>query len=158
MLALSSEYSFMTIDRLTFNHEHNVRKSGIVYYGSHISYQAIHGLIIYLIFLKFTDVKDTNIIQPFASIESSKNKELLSSYNASCMPLPSSWSFFEFQRMTPSHGLRVKNIQVVGWYDLFERSASAIIPTEKINFIANQICSVSSQSFWRGSTNLGFCP
>jgi len=103
MLALSGENSFVTVDRLALDHEHNVGESWVVNYCSHVSYQAIDCLIIYFVFFKFTDIKNTNVIQPLASIEASKNKELLSANNASCMPLPSSWGLFEFQRMTPPH-------------------------------------------------------
>ena len=148
----------MPIDRLVFYHEYNVCKCWVVDYCSHVSYQTVHCLVIYFILFKLTDVKDANIVQPLTSIKSSEDEKLFGTNNTSGVPLPPSRCFFKFQRVAPSHCLCVEYIQVIGWNYLFKRSTSAIIPSEKINFVSNKIRCMTSQTFWRRTANLRLCP
>jgi hypothetical protein len=74
MLALSGEYSFVAVNRLALNHEHNISECWVVNYCSHVSYQAIDCLIIYFVLFELSDIKDTNVIQPLAPVEASKDK------------------------------------------------------------------------------------
>ena len=40
--------------------------------------------------------------------------------------------------MTPPHGVGIKDIEVVRWYNLFERAAPSIVSAEQINFISDE--------------------
>ena len=103
MFTLSCQNSLVAIYRFLLNQENDVGESWVVDYGAHVSYKAIHCLVIDFIFFEFANIKDTYIVKPFAAIKASKNEELFRANNTGCMSLSTSWSFFEFQRMTPPH-------------------------------------------------------
>ena len=148
----------MRVNWLAFNHEDNICKCGVVYYSSHISYQAVHCLVINFIFLKLADIQNADIVKPFTTIEPSEYEQLFGAYDTSCVPLPTSRCFFKFQRMAPSHCFCIQNIQIVGWNYLFERSSTTIVSTEKINLITDQVSCMTPQSLWWTSTNLWLGP
>jgi hypothetical protein len=120
VLTLSSEDSLVTVYRLLLHEEDNICKCGIVDDGSHISYQAIDGLVIDFVFFKFADVKDTDIIQPLTAVKTSEDEKLLGTYNTCSMPLSSCRCFLKFQRMAPSHRLCIEYIQIIRWNNLLK--------------------------------------
>ena len=103
----------MTVDWLLLHHEDYVCESWIVYDCSHVAYEAIYRLIINFVFFKFTDVEDAYVVEPFAPVEPSKNEKLFGPDHAGSVPLSTSWSLFEFQRVAPSHGFCIQNVKVV---------------------------------------------
>ena len=115
-------------------------------------------MVVYLVFLKFADVKDANVVEPLAAVKSSEDEELLGSDHAGCMSLSSCRRFFEFERVRPSHCLGVQDVEVVGRNNFLERLASSVISTEQVYFVSYQICGVTSQSFGRTTKDLWLSP
>ena len=94
-------------------------------------------MVLYLVFLKFADVKDANVVQPLAAVKPSEDEELLGSDHAGCMSLSSCRRFFEFERVRPSHCLGVQDVEVVGRNNFLERLASSVISTEQVYFVSS---------------------
>ena len=113
VLTLGCQNRFVAVDGLGLYHKDHVCKSGIVDDGSHIADESVDRLIINFVFLKFTYIKDANIVEPLAAVESAKNKELFGSYNACGVSLSACWCFFEFEGVAPSHRFSVKHIKIV---------------------------------------------
>ena len=86
----------MSVDRFAFNHKYDIRKLRIIYDFSHVADQEINSFIINLIFLELTDIQDTNVIEPFATIKSAKDEKLFCSNHTSGMSLSSGRCFFKF--------------------------------------------------------------
>lgn len=63
------------------------------------------------------------------------------------MSLTSSGCFLILNRMAPPHGICVEHVEVITRNNLLERFASAIITTEEVDFITDQISSVASEAF-----------
>jgi hypothetical protein len=124
-------------DLFALDEEDYVCEGRIVNYLPHVLNQTVDSLVVYLIFLKLADVKDADIVEPFATVEASKDKELLSANDTGGVPLSASRGFLRFHGVAPSHGICVKHIQIIRWDNLFERAASAIITTKEINLISN---------------------
>ena len=158
MLALSREDGFVGEYLLSLDEEDYICEGRIVNNLPHVLNQTVDRLVVYLIFFQLADVKDADIVQPFASVEASKDKELLCANDTSGVPLSASRCFLRFYGVAPSHGICVEHIQIIRWDNLFERAASAIITTKEINLIPNEVCCVSTETFWRGPINLGLTP
>ena len=67
-------------------------------------------MVVYLVFLKFADVKDANVVEPLAAVKPAEDEELLGSNDTSSVSLAASWGLFELERMAPAHGLCIQNI------------------------------------------------
>ena len=158
VFTLGGQNCFVAVYWLLLDEEHHVSEGRVVDYGAHVDDKVRHRLIVYLIFLKFSNIQDAYIVKPFAPIESSENEKLFCSDYARCVSLAASRSFLKFQRVTPSHGLGIEHVEVVGWYYFFETSTPTIITAKQVHFVSYQIGCVTSQAFWRTSTNLGLGP
>jgi len=121
------------------NYKDYICKLGVVNDLSHVLYQAIHCFVVDLVLFKLPDIKYADVIQPLAPIEASKDEELLCTDHTCSVSLPSSWSLFTFYRVTPSHGIGIQYIKVIAWNDLLERTTSAIVSSEKVNLVTNQV-------------------
>lgn len=131
-------------DLLSFYDEDDIGKSFIVDDLPHVLNQRVNSLIVDFVLFKFPDIKDADVIQPFATIKATEDEELFSSDDTSSVSLSTSRSFVTFCRVTPSHVISVKDIKVIGWDDLLKGAASTIVPTKQVNLIPDQVGSVSS--------------
>ena len=113
MLTLSGQYRFVGVNRLSLHNKYDICKCWIIDNRPHIHNQIRHSLIINFIFFELADIKNTNIIQPFASVEAAKDEELLGPNHTSRMPLPPSWRLLNLKWMAPAHCLCIKHIQIV---------------------------------------------
>lgn len=133
-----------------FYQEYNVCEgSRVVDDLLHVGNETAHSLVVDLILLQLANVEDADVIQPLAAIKASKYEELFGSNNASSMSLSSCWCLLAFNRMTPSHGLSVEHIEVIGRDDLLEGPPSPIITSEQVYLIPYQVCCMATQAFWR---------
>lgn len=74
MFALSTKNCFMSIDLLVLNNKNNICESWVVDNFSHIDYQGIDSFVINFVFFQLANIQYANIIEPLATIESSKNE------------------------------------------------------------------------------------
>lgn len=148
----------MPVYWLGLDKEHHVCKGWVVDNCSHVYYKVGHCLVVDFVLFKFSDIQNANIIEPLAPVKSSKNEKLFCANHASGVSLPTSWCLLEFQRMTPSHGLSVQDIEVVRGYYLLETATSAVITAKEIDFVTDQVGGVSSKALRRTSTNLRLGP
>ena len=77
---------------------------------SHVLDQSRRRLACDFVDFHLANVENTDVIQPFASVEASKNEQLVCTDHTGCMPLPSDWRFFDIDWMGPSHSLCVQDI------------------------------------------------
>lgn len=103
----------MSIDWLLLNEEDYVCEGWVVDNCAHVAYQRVDRLIVNFILFQLADIKDANVIQPLAAIEASEDEQLLGSNHAGSVSLSSSWSFFKLERMAPSHGFCVEDVEVI---------------------------------------------
>ena len=69
----------MGVDLLPFHTEDDVCEGRVVDKLSHVVDKIIHCLIVYFILFQLTDVQDANVVEPLATIESTKDEQLLGS-------------------------------------------------------------------------------
>jgi len=158
MLALGGQNSFVGVDGFVLNEEHNVTESGVVYYFSHVCNKWVHGLVVDFVFFEFADIQNADVVEPLASVESSKNEKLLHANHTCSVSLTTGWCLLILNRVRPAHRVGVKDVKIVAGYNLFEGFASTVISAEKINLVSYQIRSVTSQAFRRGPVDLRLCP
>jgi hypothetical protein len=112
------------------HNEDHVCELRIIDYLSHVHDQTVDSFIVDLVLFKLTDVKDANVIEPLAAIESAKNEQLLRTDHTCSVSLAASRCLLTFDRVAPTHGVSVEHIEIIGGNDLFERSTSSIISSK----------------------------
>lgn len=102
----------------------------VVYDFAHVLNKAIDRLVVDFILLQLPDVKDANIVEPFATVKAAKYEELFGANHACGMSLSPSGGLFTLNRVTPSHGVSVENIQVIARNNFLERAAPSVVTSE----------------------------
>jgi len=127
----------VAVDGLTFNHEDDVREGWVVDNLAHVEDERVDCFTVDFILFKLSDIKNANVVEPLASIETTENEELLHADDACGVALPTGWCLFILNRMAPSQRIRIQHIQVVTGNNLLEGLAPSVVPAEKVDFVSN---------------------
>ena len=136
----------MSVEWFALNHENDVCIDVLIDDLPLILDEGVSGLVRDFVDFHFTDVKNTYVIQPFATIESSEDEELLGPDHTCCMSLSTNRRFVNLDRMTPPHGLSVQNIKIIRWNDLLQATTTSIVASKQVDLSADQTCSMPSQT------------
>lgn len=158
VLALRGEDGLVSVDRLLLNKEDDVGEGRIVDNRPHVDDQVGYGLVVDLVLFKFADIEDANVVQPLAPVEAAEDEQLLGANHAGRVALSARRSFLEFEWVRPTHRFSVQYIKVVRGNDLFEAAAAAIITTEQVDLVSDQVGRVTAQALRRTTADLRLGP